>query len=76
MREFSRQFGLKAEDAEYIEFLVREHLTMSNVAQKQDIADPQVVTDFAKKVGTMERLMGLYLITVCDIRGNKSHGLD
>lgn len=68
VKEFTRQFGLKTEDSEYIEFLVREHLTMSNVAQKQDIADPQVVTDFAKKVGTMERLMGLYLITVCDIR--------
>ena len=56
------------EDADYIEFLVREHLTMSMVAQKQDISDPEVIENFAKKVGTMERLVSLYLLTVCDIR--------
>lgn len=63
-----RDFEITGEDADYIEFLVREHLTMSMVAQKQDISDPEVVENFAKKVGTMERLVGLYLLTVCDIR--------
>lgn len=32
-----RDFEIADEDADYIEFLVREHLTMSMVAQKQDI---------------------------------------
>ena len=41
---------------------------MSMVAQKQDISDPEVIENFAKKVGTMERLVSLYLLTVCDIR--------
>lgn len=68
VRQMCRDFEIADEDADYIEFLVREHLTMSMVAQKQDISDPEVIENFAKKVGTMERLVSLYLLTVCDIR--------
>lgn len=68
VRQMCRDFKIADEDADYIEFLVREHLTMSMVAQKQDISDPEVIENFAKKVGTMERLVSLYLLTVCDIR--------
>ncbi len=68
VREFGRTFGLKEEDIDYISFLVKEHLTMSQVAQKQDISDPEVVKQFAAKVGDLDRLSGLYLQTVCDIR--------
>jgi [protein-PII] uridylyltransferase len=28
-------------------FLVEQHLTMSHVAQKQDLSDPDVITAFA-----------------------------
>lgn len=64
----AKEYGLSDEDSTYLEFLVQEHLTMSKVAQKQDISDPAVIHDLAVKVKTMERLIGLYLITVCDIR--------
>ncbi len=69
VRRFARQHGLAREDAELVEFLVREHLRMSTVAQKQDTNDPAVVRAFADCVGTPQRLMGLYLLTVADIRG-------
>jgi [protein-PII] uridylyltransferase len=36
---------------ELVEFLVREHLTMSQVAQKQDLSDPDVIAAFARRVG-------------------------
>ncbi len=66
---FARQHHLDKADAEFIAFLVDEHLTMSHVAQKQDLGDPDVIAAFAKRVGNERRLTGLYLLTVADIRG-------
>ena len=68
-RVFCRQHGIAAVDARLIEFLVGEHLSMSRVAQKQDLSDPQVITAFAKRVGNERYLTALYLLTVADIRG-------
>jgi len=68
-RRFCRQHGLPASDCALVEFLVGHHLTMSSVAQKQDLADPEVVRRFADIVGTEQRLVALYLLTVADIRG-------
>ncbi len=68
-KRFCRQHAIAAEDAALIEFLVREHLTMSQVAQKQDLADPDVLTAFAHRVGNERYLTALYLLTVADIRG-------
>ena len=68
-RLFCRQHGIAAEDAALIEFLVGEHLSMSHVAQKQDLSDPEVIAAFARRVGNERYLTALYLLTVADIRG-------
>jgi [protein-PII] uridylyltransferase len=68
-RRFCREHGLAAEDTRLVEFLAEHHLTMSSVAQKQDLYDPEVVRRFADVVGTERRLVALYLLTVADIRG-------
>jgi len=68
-RRFCRDHDLSSEDTSLVEFLVEHHLTMSSVAQKQDLADPEVVRRFADIVGTERRLVALYLLTVADIRG-------
>lgn len=68
-RRFCRAHGLLPEDVDLVAWLVREHLTMSTTAQKQDISDPDVVTAFAAKVGSERRLAALYILTVADIRG-------
>ncbi|MGD9773581.1 [protein-PII] uridylyltransferase [Diaphorobacter sp.] len=71
-RRFCRQhgpYGIGRDDARLIEFLVAEHLTMSNVAQKQDLSDPAVIAAFAQRVGNERYLTALYLLTVADIRG-------
>lgn len=69
VRRFCRQHGVAREDARLIEFLVREHLTMSTVAQKQDLSDPDVIAAFARRVGNERNLTAMYLLTVADIRG-------
>lgn len=68
VRQCCERFHLSDEDRDFIVFLVREHLTMSVVAQKQDISDPDVLNAFAKIVGSEDRLNALYLLTVADIR--------
>jgi len=68
-QEFCSEHGLSEEDAELIVWLVRHHLVMSNVAQKQDISDPDVAAAFANIVKDERHLTALYLFTVADIRG-------
>lgn len=65
---FCQTFGLTQATTEFVSFLVREHLTMSQTAQKKDISDPDVVRSFLEVVKTKERLDALYLLTVADIR--------
>lgn len=68
-RAFCRVHGLADEDTALIAFLVEHHLKMSQVAQKQDLADPGVIERFGRLVGSDRRLVALYLLTVADIRG-------
>jgi [protein-PII] uridylyltransferase len=68
-RRVAPALGLSKKDSETVEWLVRNHLLMSDVAQKRDIAEPRTVRDFAKAVQTKERLDLLTVLTVCDIRG-------
>ncbi len=68
-RRFCRDHGIDKEDAALIEFLVKGHLTMSRIAQKEDLSDPDVIEAFAKLVINERRLTALYLLTVADIRG-------
>ena len=69
VRTFCRQHAIAPEDAKLAEFLVGEHLTMSRIAQKEDLSDPEVIAAFAKRVGNERYLTALYLLTVADIRG-------
>ena len=69
VRRFCREHGIEREDTQLIEFLVRSHLTMSHIAQKEDLSEPEVIERFAARVGSERRLSALYLLTVADIRG-------
>lgn len=69
VRRFCRQHDIETEDCKLIEFLVREHLMMSRIAQKEDLGDPAVIKRFAERVGNERYLTALYLLTVADIRG-------
>ena len=69
VRRFCRDHGIDRDDSALAEFLVRNHLRMSTVAQKEDLSDPDVIRAFADLVGDAQRLTALYLLTVADIRG-------
>jgi len=68
-RAFCRSLGLDEDDTGEVAWLVRWHLLMSVTAQRQDIADPEIVHRFAVQVGNWERLDMLYLLTIADITG-------
>jgi [protein-PII] uridylyltransferase len=68
-RAFCRNLGMGEADTEEVAWLVRWHLLMSVTAQRQDIADPEVVHRFAVQVGDWDRLDMLYLLTIADISG-------
>ena len=69
VRHFCRDHRVAREDTQLIEFLVRHHLTMSRIAQKEDLSDGEVIRVFAALVGDPRHLQALYLLTVADIRG-------
>jgi len=68
-RMFCDTLGMSEADASLVEWLVRRHLLMSMTAQKQDIADPEVIHRFATEVADRDRLDHLYLLTCADIAG-------
>ncbi|WDS37323.1 [protein-PII] uridylyltransferase [Pseudoxanthomonas sp.] len=68
-RAFCEAHGLNASDTGLVTWLVEQHLRMSVTAQKQDIADPEVIHRFATVIGDREHLDYLYLLTCADIAG-------
>ncbi|KAF1708549.1 [protein-PII] uridylyltransferase [Pseudoxanthomonas kalamensis DSM 18571] len=68
-REFCQAHGVSSGDTALVAWLVEQHLRMSVTAQKQDIADPEVIRRFATLVGDREHLDYLYLLTCADIAG-------
>ena len=68
-RRFCRDHGMSREESALIEFVVKHHLTMSRIAQKEDLSDADVISAFAQMVGNERYLTALYLVTVADIRG-------
>jgi [protein-PII] uridylyltransferase len=66
--EVCRRLGLDNEEIDLVVFLVREHLAMSQVAQKGDIDDETTVGEFVREVGSIDRLKALYLLTFADMR--------
>ena len=67
-RKLCPRFGFNEQETELIAWLVREHLTMSTVAQGRDISDRKTIYDFAEVVQEVERMRYLVILTVCDIR--------
>jgi len=66
---FGKNFGLKEKDIELLSFLVDRHLVLSVTAQKKDIDDPAVISEFADIADNKRKLKYLYLLTIADVKG-------
>jgi len=71
-KAFCQLHGLSRHDSELVAWLVEHHLLMSATAQHKDTNDPDIVYDFASKVGNSIKLDYLYLLTVADMRATNS----
>lgn len=67
--EFCKRHGISPRETRLICWLVEKHLLMSQVSQKQDISDPDIIHNFALTVGDQLHLDYLYCLTVADING-------
>ena len=66
-RDVTARFGLPADEAEIVEFLVHKHLTMAHQAFRRDTADDSLVVRFAREVGSPEVLRMLAVLTAADV---------
>lgn len=64
---FCLAHGLTQREANIVSWLTQNHLLMSLTAQKKDISDPDIILEFAQKVGDMVHLNYLFVLTVADI---------
>ena len=68
VESFCHRNHISKEDTALLHWLVENHLLMSLTAQRMDIYDPEVIAEFAAKVGNPLYLNSLYLLTVADIQ--------
>ena len=62
-----RRLGLKEDDAKKVVLLVKQHVTMAHLAQRRDLNEPQVISDFAATLGSLDALNMLLLLTYADL---------
>lgn len=70
---FCELHNLPSDDAEMIAWLVENHLLMSVVAQRRDIYDPDVISEFAGAIRSHNHLNLLYTLTLADIRATNDN---
>ncbi len=66
-REMFDRIGLPEEERSLVVFLIAAHLEMSAVMSSRNVYDPVVAQDVAKRIGTVEKLKYLTLLTYADI---------
>lgn len=71
--EFSKQHNLASADGKLISWLVKNHLFLSQTAQKKDLNDPNIIAAFVERIKTRDYLTYLYLLTVADIQATNSN---
>ena len=63
-----RRLGLRQDESSQIQFLIANHLLMSETARLRDLNQSRTVEDFVSKIDSVELLDMLYMLTVADVR--------
>ncbi len=64
--ELSELLGLGEHERQQLVFLVHKHLLMAHTATRRDISDVRTIVEFVRKVGTVETLRMLTVLTAAD----------
>ncbi|MFM9873529.1 MAG: HD domain-containing protein [Fimbriimonadaceae bacterium] len=67
-RNLADRFSLEETLARNVEWLVLEHLTMSQYIRMRDIDHPDTIAEFATHVDDLELLKALTILTYCDVK--------
>src|SRR5258708_35324851 len=62
-----RRLRLKEDEAKKVVLLVKEHVTMAHLAQRRDLNEPQVISEFAAGLESLDALNMLLLLTYADL---------
>ncbi len=62
-----QRIQMRAEDQSAVQFLIEHHLDLSAVMSSRDLQDPATARLLANRIGTLERLKLLTLLTYADI---------
>jgi [protein-PII] uridylyltransferase len=58
---------INPEAAQKVILLVKHHLTMSHLSQRRDLSEPNLITLFAKQMGSLDALNMLFLLSYSDM---------
>jgi len=64
VRPVAERLGLRPIDVDHLVWLLQEQGSLYFWATKRDTSDPEVLEEVARRVGSLERLRDLYLMTV------------
>lgn len=67
-RRTGARLGLSKEDLDDLEFLVRNHLFLSHMAQRRDLEDQGLIEHCLETITSRNRLEMLYLLSIADAR--------
>ncbi len=68
VKEIAGRMRLPKAHRELLVFLVRNHLLMSETAQRRDLFEEKLIVTMAHAIGSVEALKMLYLLTYADIK--------
>jgi [protein-PII] uridylyltransferase len=63
-----RRLGLNDSEIEDLVFLVLEHLFLIEIATRRDLTEEKLIVNTARRIGDVDRLHMLYLVTIADSR--------